>query len=73
MVEDATGSCASPDAGLFGGTTDTTGANMVANQGFSIGNGSAMVEVTASTNVNVCLITSTTAKVNGAITYVLAP
>lgn len=73
LVEDATGSCASPDAGLLGGTTSGTGILLTANQGFTYGNGGGTVIKTASTNVNVCLITSTTAQVSGNITYVLAP
>jgi len=73
LVEDATGSCASPDAGMAGGTTAATGWNFAANGGLTFGNGAAPVFQTASTNVNVCLITSGTAQTSGSIQYVVGP
>lgn len=73
LVEDATGSCASPDAGMAGGVTAATGWNFAANGGLVKGNGNGTVYQTASTNVNVCLMTSGTAQTSGAMTYVLAP
>ncbi len=75
FVEDATGSCASPDAGIIGGTT--TGAGLVmastAGNGFTLGNGIGTIAKTASTNVNVCLITSTSSVLVGTLMGVLAP
>lgn len=73
LVEDATGSCASPDAGLMGGTTTGSGLNLVANEGLTFGNGLGTIAQTASTNVNVCLITSSSAQLSGTIMGVLAP
>lgn len=73
VVEDATGSCASPDAGVIGGTTTATGIQLIANEGAMIQSGGATVAKTASTNVNFCLITSTTAQLTGVVTGVLAP
>lgn len=73
LVEDATGSCASPDAGMAGGVTAATGWNFAANGGLVKGNGNGTVYQTASTNVNVCLMTSGTAQTSGSLTYVLAP
>ncbi len=73
LVEDATGSCASPDAGMMGGTTTGSGINLAANQGWTLGNGLGTVAQTASTNVNVCLITSSSAQLSGVIMGVLQP
>ncbi len=73
LVEDASGSCASPDAALIGGVTAATGWNFAASQGIVLGSGSATVAKTASTNVNVCLITSSAAEVPGVVSFVLAP
>lgn len=73
LVEDATGSCASPDAGMAGGTTSGTGWIFAAAGQLVLGNGSGTVTATASRNVNVCLITSGAGQMSGVITYVLAP
>ncbi len=73
LVEDATGSCASPDAAIIGGVTAATGWQFAASQGIVLGSGSATVAKTASTNVNVCLITSSAAEVPGVVSFVLAP
>ncbi len=73
LVEDASGSCASPDAGIIGGTTAAKGWNVPASGGLVLGNGSATVAKTASTNVNVCIITDSAAEVPGVLSYVLAP
>lgn len=73
IVEDATGSCASPDAGMVGGTTTGTGYNLIAQTGVVAGNGNAWVMKTASTNVNSCLITSASVQLTGVIRYVQAP
>ncbi len=73
LVEDATGSCASPDAAIIGGVTAAKGWNFAASQGIVLGTGSATVAKTASTNVNVCIITDSAAEVPGVISYILAP
>lgn len=73
IVEDANNTCASPDAGIFGGTSAATGFNFAANQGFVAAGGNGTVTKTQSTNVNVCIITSAATQLNGAITYALAP
>jgi hypothetical protein len=73
LVEDATAACASPDAGMSGGTTSGTGWNLAANQGFTLGSGLGTVAKTASTNVNTCLITSSSAQLSGTISYVQVP
>lgn len=73
VVEDATGSCASPDAGVIGGTTTTAGIQLIANEGVMIQNGGGTVAKTASTNVNLCIITSTSAQLTGGASGVLAP
>lgn len=73
LVEDATNACASPDAGLYGGTTAANGWNIAANGGLTLGSGTSTVTFTASTNVDVCLISSTAAVTPYVITYVLAP
>jgi hypothetical protein len=58
---------------MAGGTTAATGWNFAANGGIALGNGEATVTKTASTNVNVCLITSGTAQTSGAVVLALAP
>lgn len=73
LVEDATGSCASPDAGMAGGTTAATGWNFAANSGIARGNGNGTVYKSASTNVNVCLITSAAVQLSGVLSYVQKP
>lgn len=72
LVEDNDASCASPTAGMAGGTTAATGWNITGN-GISFGNGSASVFQTAAVNRYVCIITSGTAQTSGNIMYVLAP
>lgn len=73
IVEDASGSCVSPDAGVIGGTTTGTGLNLIANEGVMIQNGGNEVAATASTNVNLCIITSTTAQLTGVATLTVGP
>jgi len=72
LVEDDTSACASPTAGMAGGTTAATGWNFAANGGLTLGNGQGTVMVTAATNRFVCLITSGTAQTSGSMSYVLA-
>lgn len=73
LVEDATSACASPDAGMAGGTTAATGWNFAANGGLTLGNGSGAVIRTAGTNVYVCLITPAATQLSGTVAYVAAP
>lgn len=73
LVEDDTSACASPTAGMAGGTTAATGANNAANGGFVLGSGLATVVKTAATNRYVCLITSAAVQTSGVFSYVLAP
>ncbi len=72
LVEDGDASCASPTAGMAGGTTAATGWNLTGN-GISVGNGVGSVFQTAAVNRYVCIITSGTAQTSGNIMYVLAP
>lgn len=73
FVEDDTAACASPTAGIIGGTTAATGWNFIANQGIVKGNGGGTVYKTAATDRYVCLITSTSAQLSGSVQLVAAP
>ena len=75
IVEDTTDACANPDAALAGGfaASAADGFLMVANQGFTMGNGNGTVMRTSAVANNVCLITSTTAQLSGVVAYALAP
>lgn len=73
LVEDDTDNCASPTAGIFGGTSAGSGWNFAANGGTNIGNGAGTVARTAATNVYVCLITSAAVQISGTVVYALAP
>lgn len=73
IVEDATGSCASPDAGVIGGTTTGTGIILASGDIKGQGTGIATVAQTTSTNVNLCLIPSTTNQLTGVFEAVAAP
>lgn len=73
LVEDDTSACASPTAGMAGGTTAATGWNLAANGGLTMGNGNGAVMATAAANRYVCFITSAATQLSGSIGYVLAP
>lgn len=73
LIEDDTSACASPTAGMAGGTTAASGWNFAANGGMTHGDGSSTVFKTAATNRYACLITSSTAQLSGTISYVQAP
>jgi hypothetical protein len=73
FVEDDTSACASPTAGIIGGTTSGTGYILAANGGLTLGSGNGTVGVTAATNRYVCLITSAATQLSGGLSYVLAP
>jgi hypothetical protein len=70
LIEGTGGTCGTGTAGMSGGTTAATGWNFAANGGFTAGNGASTVFKTAGTNVDVCLITSSTAQLSGTISYV---
>lgn len=72
LVEDDTSACASPTAGMAGGTTAGTGWNFAANGGLTLGNGAGTVIKTAATNRYVCLISSAAVQASGSITYALS-
>jgi hypothetical protein len=61
--------CASNQAGLAGGTSAASGWNFAANGGLSWGSGFGLLFKTATTNNEVCLVTSAAAQVSGTITY----
>lgn len=73
LVEDDTSACASPTAGMAGGTTGATGWNFAANGGVTFGSGLGTVFKTASTNRYTCFITTTSAQTSGTISYVQVP
>lgn len=73
LIEDDTAACASPTAGLAGGTTAASGWNIAANGGLTFGNGLGMIAKTAAANRYVCLISSAAVQTSGVLTYALAP
>ena len=73
LVEDDTSNCASPSAGMAGGTTAASGWNIAANGGLGFGGSNASIAVTVATNRYVCLITSSASQTSGVMMYVLAP
>lgn len=73
FVEDDTDACASPTAGVFGGTTAAEGWNLTAQTGVAFGNGTGGVARTAAQNRYICLITSAAVQVNGHIVVAAAP
>lgn len=73
IVEDDTSACASPTAGMAGGTTAAAGWNFGANGGLTLGNGAGSILQTAATNRFVCIMTSAATQLSGSIQYVIAP
>jgi len=73
LVEDTTSLCASPTAGLSGGTTAAEGWNFAANGGLTQGNGRSTIMRTATVNHYVCLAASASTQLSGHIAYVQAP
>jgi hypothetical protein len=73
LVEDDTDACASPAAGIIGGTTTGAGLLLAASSGLAMGNGQGSIAKTATVNYYVCLITSAATQLTGVITYALAP
>lgn len=61
--------CASNQAGLAGGTSAASGWNFAANSGLAWGSGFGMLMKTATTNNELCVVTSATTQLSGVITY----
>lgn len=61
--------CASNQAGLAGSTTAATGWNFPANGGLTMGSGLGMIWKSATTNNEICLVTSAATQLSGSITY----
>jgi hypothetical protein len=61
--------CASNVAAIIGGTTAATGWNFAANGGLAKGSGLGMIYKTATTNNEVCVVTSAAVQLSGSITY----
>lgn len=70
FVEDDTSACASPTAGLVGGTTTATGFNFPASGGIALGATGRYHYRSATANRFICLITSVGTQLTGNITYV---
>lgn len=73
LVEGTGTVCDTGAAAVMGSTTSANGLSLAANGGLTLGNGGGTVAKTAGTNVQLCLMLSTTNRVAGNITYVLAP
>lgn len=72
IAEDDTQDCASPSAGVTGGTTAATGWNFGANGGIAIGNGASSIARTTTVNRRLCVLTSAATQISGSIGYVSA-
>ena len=70
IVEGTGGTCGTGTAGVVGGTTTATGISFPAQGGLAKGNGASFVYATAGTNVDFCLITSTTGPLTGGVKWV---
>ena len=73
VVEGTGGTCGSGTAGVIGGTTTATGISFAAQGGLVKGGAGLFVWNTAGTNVDFCLITSTTGPLSYFVKYVQAP
>lgn len=73
LIEDDTAACASPTAGMAGGTTAASGWNILSGGGHNLGTGISSIAKTAATNRYVCLISSAAVQTSGVMSYVLAP
>jgi hypothetical protein len=73
LIEDDTAACASPTAGVAGGTTASSGWNIAANGGLTFGSGVGMIAKTSAANRYLCLISSAAVQTSGVLTYALAP
>ena len=70
IVEGTGGTCGAGTAGIVGGTTTATGISFPAQGGLAKGTGASAVWATAGTNVDFCLITSTTGPLTGTVAWV---
>jgi hypothetical protein len=70
LVEGTGGSCVTGITGVAGGTTAANGFNLAANGGFVWPAGKVAHAVTAGTNVDLCLITSSTGPLTGVVKWV---
>lgn len=61
--------CASSIAGILGGTTAATGPNLVANEGWSSGNGLGVIAQMTSSAFHLCLLQSGSGQISGIIRY----
>lgn len=61
--------CASNVAAIIGGTTAASGWNFAANGGLAKGSGLGMIYKTATTNNEVCVVTSAAVQLSGSITW----
>lgn len=73
IVEGTGGTCGTGTAGVVGGTTTGAGVSFPAQAGLVKGGAGTWVWRTAGTNVDFCLITSTTGPLTGYVKYVQAP
>lgn len=73
LVDDDTDNCASVTSGLAGGTSASSGWNLAANGGLTLGNGLGTVAKTNGTNRVVCLVTSAAVQLSGTIVVAAAP
>lgn len=73
FVEDDTDTCASPTAGLVGGTTTGEGWIFATGAGITLGNAQSTILKSSVVNRYACLITSAATQVTGVIVYVLQP
>lgn len=72
LIEGTGGTCAGgTTAGVVGGTTAATGLNFSANGGLAQGNGGAAFWATHNLGNNLCLVSSTTSQISGALSFVL--
>jgi len=70
IVEGTGSNCSSISAGLIGGTTAATGAQLAANSGFVVFGGGYWVAKTATAADNVCFMSASVIQVSGVIKYV---
>jgi hypothetical protein len=70
LVEGTGTTCGTSTAGMAGGATAATGWNLAVNQTIALGNGANWILATATAGRNVCLLSSGSGQISGAIQYV---
>ena len=70
IVEGTGNQCATNTTGIIGNATAATGLQLIAQTGFTLGNGAAFVAASSHTGYDFCLITSATQQLSGVITSV---